>query len=72
MDYVAHMSHDGASAHLLTTTQVAARLGIHRGTVLQRIAYGHLTPVAQLPGRTGAYLFDAEQIDALAETEVVR
>lgn len=75
MAYVAHMSHDGASAHLLTTSQVAARLGIHRGTVLQRVTYGHLTPTTQLPGRTGAYLFDAEQVEALAaerETEATR
>ena len=50
----------------LTTTEVGARLGIARQTVLQRVRTGKLTPIGQLPGRNGALLFDAEQIDALA------
>lgn len=50
----------------LTTTEVAARLGIARQTVLQRVRNGKLTPIGQLPGRNGALLFDAEQIDAIA------
>jgi len=61
------MSHNGAPEQLLTTSQVAERLGISRNTVLQRVSYGRLTPSAQLPGRTGAFLFDAEQIEAAAE-----
>lgn len=50
----------------LTTTEVAARLGIARQTVLQRVRNGKLTAIGQLPGRNGALLFDAEQIDTLA------
>lgn len=50
----------------LTTTEVAARLGIARQTVLQRVRNGKLTSIGQLPGRNGALLFDAEQIDAIA------
>lgn len=63
------MSHHGAPAQMLTTSQVAARLGISRNTVLQRVTYGRLTPTTQLPGRTGAYLFDAEQVEAAAERD---
>lgn len=60
------MSHPGATEQLLTTSQVAARLGISRNTVLQRVTYGRMVPVGQLPGKTGAYLFDAEQINTMA------
>ena len=54
------------TARPLTTTEVGDRLGIARQTVLQRVRTGKLTPIGQLPGRSGALLFDAEQIDALA------
>ena len=49
----------------LTTTEVAERLGIARQTVVQRVHNGKLTPIGQLPGRNGTFLFDAEQIDAM-------
>lgn len=70
-----HRMEANDSHALLSTTEVARRLGIARNTVLQRVAYGHLTPVHRLPGKTGAYLFDAEQIAAAAaerETEAAR
>ena len=54
------------SSKLLTTTEVADRLGIARQTVAWRVAHGHMTPAQKLPGRNGAYLFDAEQIDYVA------
>lgn len=54
------------SSQLLTSTEVAERLGIARQTVAWRVARDQLTPVQKLPGRNGAYLFDAEQIEALA------
>lgn len=53
------------TSDLLATGDVAARLGISRRTVLQRVATGRLTPAGKLPGPRGAYLFDAEQIDYL-------
>lgn len=59
----------------MTTTEVASRLGIARQTVVQRVRTGKLTPIGQLPGRNGAYLFDAEQIETAApsrETEAAR
>lgn len=45
---------------LLTTTEVAAALGISRQAVLQRVKSGALTPAAKLPGQTGTYLFEPE------------
>lgn len=55
------------SSRLLTSTEVAERLGIARQTVAWRVARGQLTPAQKLPGRNGAYLFDPEQIEALTE-----
>lgn len=57
------------SIEQLTTTEVAQRLGISRNTVLQRVTYGRLKPLLKLPGRTGAYLFDAEEIDKIAASK---
>ncbi|MGP4975834.1 helix-turn-helix transcriptional regulator [Brachybacterium tyrofermentans] len=54
------------SSKLLTSSEVAERLGISRQTVAWRVARGQLAPAQQLPGRSGAYLFDADQIAALA------
>ena len=54
-----------STSDLLATSDVAERLGIDRRTVLQRVSTGRLTPAGKLPGPRGAYLFDAEQIDAL-------
>ncbi|WP_058234152.1 helix-turn-helix domain-containing protein [Devriesea agamarum] len=51
---------------LLSTTQVAERLGITRNTVLQRLATDRLVPAMKLPGRTGAYLFDPAVIESIA------
>lgn len=58
------------TSDLMATGDVAARLGIDRRTVLQRVASGRLTPVGKLPGARGAYLFDAEQIEATAAIEL--
>lgn len=50
----------------LTTAEVAAALKVDRTTVRRMVEAGALTPSLKLPGRTGAYLFAAEEIDALA------
>lgn len=55
-----------AATGLLTTSEVAARLGVARQTVVQRVQRGALVPATKLNGPRGAYLFDAEQVDALA------
>jgi excisionase family DNA binding protein len=51
---------------LLTTRQAAERLGVDRGTVSRAAAAGRLPAAGKLPGRTGAYLFDAAVIDDAA------
>lgn len=42
----------------LTSAELAEQLGVDRTTVVRRIEAGLLNPVAKLPGRTGAWLFD--------------
>lgn len=54
---------------LLTTTQVAARLGLDRRSVWNRVNVGTLKPAFKHPG-TGAYLFDSADIEALEKKEV--
>jgi excisionase family DNA binding protein len=54
------------TAALLTTRQVAERLGVDRGTVSRAAAAGRLPAAGKLPGRTGAYLFDVAVIDDAA------
>ncbi|MHC9615437.1 helix-turn-helix transcriptional regulator [Corynebacterium diphtheriae] len=50
--------------NLLTTKEVAARLGIAKSTVTKRVREGRITPVLRLPKAT---LFDAKQIEKLAK-----
>lgn len=54
-------------SNYLTTTQVAERLGLTRRAVLARVDAGKLPTAGKLAGLTGAYLFDAEQIEAALE-----
>ena len=56
-------------ANLVSTHNAAEQLGISRRTLLDRVAQGKITPAHRMPGRTGALLFDAEQIDRLAALE---
>lgn len=51
---------------LVTSATAAARLKVHRRQVLRYVAAGELTPALQLAGRNGAYLFDPDDIEALA------
>lgn len=44
---------------LLTTAEVARRIGVCRATVCLAVKEGRLTPAMKLPGgRNGAYLFE--------------
>lgn len=51
----------------LTTAEVARLLGVDRSAVVRMVERGELTPSRKLPGRTGAYLFPAGDVRALAE-----
>lgn len=48
---------------LLTTAQLARRLGVVRWTICRAVAEGRLVPVVKLPGVNGAYLFDASAVE---------
>jgi excisionase family DNA binding protein len=51
---------------LLTTKQVADRLGVDPRTVHRMADDGRLPCVAKLEGSTGAYVFDPDVIDGVA------
>ena len=48
---------------LITTAEVAQRLGVSIPTVNRWVRDGRLTPVQKLPGLRGANLFRAEDIE---------
>jgi len=52
----------------MTTAQAAAVLDVEHRSVFRMVKRGELTPSGKLPGRTGAYLFDREDVERLAET----
>jgi excisionase family DNA binding protein len=47
---------------LLTASQVAELLGVSLRTVQHRAQLGQLPYVQKLPGKTGAFLFDSDDI----------
>lgn len=51
---------------LIATREASALLGVTTRTVARWVDEGTLAPAAQAPGPRGAYLFDAEQVEALA------
>ncbi len=53
---------------ILTSTEVAKILELDVRTV-QRRAQDGLIPTHKLPGVNGAYIFDADEIDAMAEVD---
>lgn len=50
----------------MTTTEVAALLGKQPRTIQRQADAGLLPTIAKLPGRTGAWLFDRSEIEALS------
>lgn len=60
LSYMAKML--ASAAGLLTTAEVARRLGVCRETVSLAARDGRLEPVAKLPGVNGAYLFTEESV----------
>jgi excisionase family DNA binding protein len=52
---------------LLTSPQVALRLGCSTRTVHRLVTSNTLTPAHQLPGPNGAFLFDAADVEAYRE-----
>jgi DNA-binding transcriptional MerR regulator len=52
---------------LMTASEVAAAFGRDTRTISRWTREGRLTPTTKLPGKTGAYLYDASQIQKLAK-----
>lgn len=46
----------------LTAQQVSDQFGVSRRTIRRKVATGELVPVRQLPGVTGAHLFDPADV----------
>lgn len=54
---------------VVTSAEVADALGISVKTVTRWVASGKLTPVKRLPGKRGALLFAAAQVEAIIAGE---
>lgn len=57
-----------AATHLLSSSEVAARLGVSRATIINRIDAGTITPAGMVGarGKRGTYVFTAEDVDRMA------
>jgi predicted site-specific integrase-resolvase len=51
---------------LIGSDDAAKILRVHRATFLRWLAAGLITPVTQLPGPNGAYLFERADVERLA------
>lgn len=47
---------------LATTSDLAEALGCDVRTIHRMVADGRLTPLQKMPGKRGAYLFDADDL----------
>lgn len=55
------------SFDILSTRETAESLNVGVRDVQRLIAGGRLTPITKLPGKTGAYLFNRSDVEALAK-----
>lgn len=53
-----------ATPNLITTADAAQMLGVHVATVSRMVASGRLAPAIKVPGKTGAFLFHPEDVEA--------
>lgn len=47
--------------------QVAERFKVSRSSVTRWVTEGRLVPLVRMPGKRGAYLFDPDEVDRLAD-----
>ena len=66
MDNARCMTNDG----LLTTAEVASRLGCTPRTVARRVERNQLKAHVKLAGKRGAYLFSPDAVDAAIRAEI--
>lgn len=57
--------------NLLPSKTVCERLNIDRSTLSRWVATGKIVTATQLPGKTGAFLFDAAEVARLESNERV-
>jgi len=50
----------------MTTSELAARLGVDARTVQRKAEAGELPTIGKLPGKTGAWLFDRDAVEDAA------
>lgn len=50
-----------------TSSQAASQLGTTTRYIATLVQRGKLEPAGKLPGKTGAYLFDAAEVERYAE-----
>lgn len=55
---------------LMGSREAARALGISRSSLNRAVNAGDISPVARIPGKTGAYLFDPKVIAELAGDDV--
>lgn len=53
------------TSQLISSAEAAEILNYHVATINRMVAAGKLTPAIKLPGKTGAYLFNRADIEAL-------
>jgi|GEM_PF-1523898 len=58
-----------SNPELIGTREASERLGESIRQTIRRVEAGTLEPVAKMPGLRGAYVFNAEDIAALANVE---
>lgn len=54
---------------LIGSADVCALLGIERSTLIRWVQLGQVKAAIKMPGKSGAYLFDAEYIAQLVEAK---
>ena len=59
-----------SNQNLISTREVAERLGVDTTTVTRRVARGEIVPAVRAPGRRGAFLFAADAVEKLAADKV--
>jgi predicted site-specific integrase-resolvase len=55
---------------LVTSREIVEQQGVSHRTLLRMIEAGDITPAQKLPGDTGAYVFEPDEVDrAFAERD---
>lgn len=63
---------DAVANKPIGTTEAARRCEVDRTTFFRWVQLGQITPIHKLEGRTGALLFDPDEVDAFAHEKALR